>query len=285
MTDLNKFNSKSGFDFDLNNITSKIRLDFDTNVSGDPSNYILGINSNQTEFVLIDPNELTNTNITENTLDLSILDTGNLGNVRHYVFEKIVDPSVVGCSNCDSTTDVYSKFVKTGDVPNINQEIIAEFEISPSALHTLEVELVGHRKICNESGQCFDSWNKLTESFTPKKLIGNVPYPEERQLKELQNSFIDYTCCPCCDAERDHQRGIITLEQRDTICDNSNVYMRLTSAYPTFFDYCNNMRMEVLDETSSQSSLFSICDLIESSKKNYGTQINTLLSNCSRNII
>jgi hypothetical protein len=88
MTDLNKFNSKSGFDFDLNNITSKIRLDFDTNVEN-PKNYILGINDTQDQFILVDPNELTNTNIIENTLDLSVLEQGYFGDVNHYVFEKL----------------------------------------------------------------------------------------------------------------------------------------------------------------------------------------------------
>jgi hypothetical protein len=144
---------------------------------------------------------------------------------------------------------------------------------------------VGHRKICDESGNCYNTWNTLDESYLPQKLISNVSYPLDKQLKELQNSFIDYSCCPCCDAERDYQNGVITIETRNTICENSNTYIKSNSIYPTFFDYCYNMKMEVLEETSSVSSYYSICDLIESSKKVYGNQINPLLSNCSKDII
>ena len=40
-----------GFELNIDNVLSKIRLDFDTNVEN-PQNYILGINSEQNQFVL-----------------------------------------------------------------------------------------------------------------------------------------------------------------------------------------------------------------------------------------
>ena len=277
--DLNKFNSKSGFDFDVNNITSKIRLDFDTNVEN-PENYILGINQEQTQFILIDPDQLTNTNITDNTLDLNVLQDGNIAKVKHYVFEKLINPSTVGCLNCDATTDIDAAFIQTGELPILDNEIIAEFEISPSALHTLEIDLVGHRKICDDSGNCYSSWNTSGEEYLPKKLISKPPYPTTDLQKELQNSFIDYTCCPCCDAEKDYQSAKITLVQRNTICESSNVYIKSTSQFPTFHNYCHGVYTTVLTETSPTASLLNICDLIQSSRDTYGTQIDTTLKNC-----
>ena len=280
MTDLNKFNSKSGFDFDLNNITSKIRLDFDTNVEN-PTNYILGINDTQDQFILVDPNELTNTNIIENTLDLSVLEQGYFGDVNHYVFEKLINPATVGCSNCDSSTDVNELFLKTGNIPTINNEVIAEFEISPSAIHTLEIDLVGHRKVCDDSGNCYDTWNTLGEEFIPKKLIATPPYPNTVIDREFENAFIDYSCCPCCEAEYSYQQGLISIEKRNEICETSNVYIKSTVAFPTFYDYCHNLRYNTILETNQVGSTSSICDLIESSKYTYGTQIDTTLSHCS----
>ena len=137
----NKFNSEFGYDLQVD--TAKISIDFDTNV-GNPVNTVLGHNG--TQFILVDQNLLDSTNATL-TNDLSGDDGTRKGTVKTYVFEKLVDPSIVGCANCDSNTDVYNNFIIGGALPIINREIIAEFEIEPEAYHSLEIDLVGHRRV------------------------------------------------------------------------------------------------------------------------------------------
>ena len=137
----NKFNSNYGYNLQVD--TAKISIDFDTNV-GNPVNTILGHDG--TQFILIDQNSLDSTNTTL-TNDLGGDDGTRKGTVKTYVFEKLVDPSVVGCANCDSNTDVYNTLIINGELPIINREIIAEFEIEPEAYHSLEIDLVGHRRV------------------------------------------------------------------------------------------------------------------------------------------
>jgi len=196
----NKFNCKSGFELNIDNVLSKIRLDFDTNVLF-PDNYILGINDEQTQFVLIDPGVVNNTNQTDTTLDLATLSIGMLGKVNHYVFEKLIDPSLVGCSNCDASTDIKNKFIETGKLPIINREVIAEFEVNPNAIHNLEIELVGHRRICDDNGNCFDKWTE-SQNLETAKLVVNSQALTGLTLNNKESHFniIDYSCCPFCDA-------------------------------------------------------------------------------------
>jgi len=137
----NKFNSNYGYNLEVD--TAKISIDFDTNV-GNPVNTILGHDG--TQFILIDQNSLDSTNTTL-TNDLSGDDGTRKGTVKTYVFEKLVDPSIVGCANCNSGTDVYNELIVNGELPIINREIIAEFEIEPEAYHSLEIDLVGHRRV------------------------------------------------------------------------------------------------------------------------------------------
>jgi hypothetical protein len=137
----NKFNSEAGYDLQVD--TAKISIDFDTNV-GNPVNTVLGHNG--TEFILVDQNLFDSTNVTP-TSTLGTDNGTNKGTVKTYVFEKLVDPSVVGCANCDSNTNVYDDLIVNGELPIINREIIAEFEIEPEAYHSLEIDLVGHRRV------------------------------------------------------------------------------------------------------------------------------------------
>jgi len=137
----NKFNSNYGYNLEVD--TAKISIDFDTNV-GNPINTILGHNGSQ--FILVNKNLLDSTNTTL-TNDLSGDDGNRKGTVKTYVFEKLVDPSIVGCANCNSGTDVYNDLIMTGQLPIINREIIAEFEIEPEAYHSIEIDLVGHRRV------------------------------------------------------------------------------------------------------------------------------------------
>ena len=171
---IDKFNSTSGFEFDIDNIISKIRLDFDTNVI-DPTNYLLGVDETQSKFILVSPNSLQSTNSYITNMDLKIRSNDIVGSVNNYVFGKMINPSTVGCSNCDSTTDIQSAFIDTGKIPNINKEVIGEFEISPNASHTFEIDLIGHRKICDETGNCYDSWYD-GDPVTHKDLVIQV-YP------------------------------------------------------------------------------------------------------------
>ena len=115
----NKFNSNYGYNLEVD--TAKISIDFDTNV-GNPVNTILGHNGSQ--FILVNKSLLDSTNTTL-TNDLSGDDGTRKGTVKTYVFEKLVDPSIVGCANCDSGTDVYNDLIMTGQLPIINREIIA----------------------------------------------------------------------------------------------------------------------------------------------------------------
>ena len=275
----NPFNSKSGFEFDINNIVSKIRLDFDTNV-GSPQNYMLGINESQTEFILIDPDSLTNTNVVDTTLDLEILNGIKYGKVANYIFEKLVDPSVVGCSNCDKNTNVRDKFIASGELPILNREVIAEFEVSPSAIHSLEINLIGHRKVCDDSGNCFESPNTNDYRYSPIALNAKPSWPTNNTW---QHTFIDYSCCPCCDAKKDYDNGIITLTKRNEICEASNIYITPNVSYPTFLNYCSQFKNPTMLENSNILVSLSHCELIENTKKIYGTEIDPTLLKCSDN--
>lgn len=295
----NKFNSKSGFEFNIDNVVSKIRLDFDTNVEN-PNNYILGLNAEQTEFVLIDPNLINNTNQTENTFDLAIQDFGFVGKVNNYVFEKLVDPSIVGCSNCNADSVISELFTETGDLPIINREVIAEFEINPNAVHSLEIELVGHRKICDDSGNCFnDSQNWMTDYISeydylqtkPLYITGATNISNSSALntetKKSLFNFIDYSCCPCCDAYSLFLNGDIEQSEYETICENSNKYIKIDGVSVTSFSlYCTNPVIKYVDEfeQSKEPDLIrtiSMCELIEKSEQNYGSGIDSTLLNCS----
>jgi len=287
----NKFNSKSGFELDINNVLSKIRLDFDTNVEY-PLNYILGINAEQDGFILIDPNQLTNTNQVENTLDLAILDNNMLGNVKHYVFEKLIDPSVVGCSNCDEITNVKTVFTDTGNLPILNRDVIAEFEVNPNAVHSLEVDLVGHRKICNESGNCFDNWTTDTLQIPSGYKLSVSSDALSEMVKEEREAtfpFIDYSCCKCCEAT-DYYGDLyfnqqITAEQfgnyLTAACNNSNLYTEIDGVIiQSFADYCGSSR-DVYNQQTGLLESISMCGLILNTKNNYGSGIDTSLVNCS----
>jgi hypothetical protein len=287
----NKFNSKSGFELDINNVLSKIRLDFDTNVEY-PLNYILGINAEQDGFILIDPNQLTNTNQVENTLDLAILDNNMLGNVKHYVFEKLIDPSVVGCSNCDEITNVKTVFTDTGNLPILNRDVIAEFEVNPNAVHSLEVDLVGHRKICNESGNCFDNWTTDTLQIPSDYKLSVSSDALSEMVKEEREAtfpFIDYSCCKCCEAT-DYYGDLyfnqqITAEQfanyLTSACNDFNLYAEVDGVIiQSFADYCGSSR-DVYNQQTGLLESISMCGLINNTKNNYGSGIDTSLVNCS----
>jgi len=158
-----KFNSQTGYSADINNITSKVRLDFNTNVIN-PKNAILGVDETATEFVLLD-NSLLPTIGTDNTnynANLSSFNRDHEGTVKTYVFEKLINPSVVGCENCGSKAQYYPTGVNSSGqitddrvLPVINKDVIAEFEILPEAYHSFEIDLVGHRRVCDDSGNCF----------------------------------------------------------------------------------------------------------------------------------
>jgi hypothetical protein len=158
-----KFNSQTGYSADINNITSKVRLDFNTNVVN-PTNAILGVDDTCTEFVLLD-NSLLPTIGSDGTnynANLSSFNKDHEGTVRTYVFEKLIDPSVVGCENCGDKAQYYPTGVNSSGqitddrvLPVINKDVIAEFEILPEAYHSFEIDLVGHRRICDDSGNCF----------------------------------------------------------------------------------------------------------------------------------
>jgi len=158
-----KFNSQTGYSADINNITSKVRLDFNTNVIN-PKNAILGVDETATEFVLLD-NSLLPTIGTDNTnynANLSSFNRDHEGTVKTYVFEKLINPSVVGCENCGSKAQYYPTGVDSSGqiiddrvLPVINKDVIAEFEILPEAYHSFEIDLVGHRRVCDDSGNCF----------------------------------------------------------------------------------------------------------------------------------
>jgi len=161
-----KFNSQTGYSADINNITSKVRLDFNTNVIN-PTNAILGIDETATEFVLIDSSKIsTSTTDGIKNTNLSTLNGTMNGNVKTYVFEKLIDPSVVGCENCGDMAQYYPTGVNSSGqitdisvLPIVNKDVIAEFEISAEAYHSFEIDLVGHRRICDDSNKCYSDTN------------------------------------------------------------------------------------------------------------------------------
>jgi hypothetical protein len=171
-----KFNTQTGYQLNLNNTTSKIRLDFDTNVIN-PENSVLGTTEDCKEFVLINPNLIGQTDSNGfRSLDVSTSNGVQTGSVKHYVFEKLVNPNVVGCENCgnkrkytpDGVNSTTGLIENLNVLPVINKEVVAEFEISPEAYHSLEIDLVGHRRICDDSGNCF--YEEIPQNST----FGNV---------------------------------------------------------------------------------------------------------------
>jgi len=159
----NKFQSQTEYSFNVDNVTSKIRLDFDTNVVN-PKDAVLGIDKTATQFILLDQSQVPGlgTNVSYSP-DLSVLSSSHTNSVKEYVFEKLIDPSVVGCENCgdkrkytpSTGVDSSGQITNTSVIPIINKEVIAEFQIEPEAYHSFEIDLVGHRTICDGSGNCF----------------------------------------------------------------------------------------------------------------------------------
>ena len=159
----NKFQSQTDYSFNIDNTTSKIRIDFDTNVV-DPTNSVLGIDKDATQLILLDQSQVpglgTNTTAAINLSSSS--GSIHFGDVKEYVFEKLIDPSVVGCENCgdkrkytpSTGVDSSGQITDTSVLPIINKEVIAEFEIQPEAYHSFEIDLVGHRTLhaLNASG-------------------------------------------------------------------------------------------------------------------------------------
>ena len=274
----NKFNSEAGYDLQVD--TAKISIDFDTNV-GNPVNTVLGHNG--TQFILVDQNLLDSTNATL-TNDLSGDDGTRKGTVKTYVFEKLVDPSVVGCSNCDSNTDVYNNFIIGGALPIINREIIAEFEIEPEAYHSLEIDLVGHRRVGVDG---IGSYNSYIDSATPKAVTtpsdlhisgdATTGFPPYRSLNpdilEANHPFLDYSCCPCCDAIESGDPAA------ETICNNSSQYF-ITPA-TTYYDYCAVTTRKYLDSVRNRIENITQCELLNRTKEKYGFLPNTTLPNCN----
>ena len=180
-----KFNTQTGYNLDVNNITSKIRLDFDTNLNVDVQDAVLGLDPTSANFVLIDQSLVTQTD-TDGFISTNIGTTNGSrsGSVKNYVFEKLIDPSVAGCENCGSEAKYIPEGVgSSGDIqsldvlPIVNKQVIAEFEVSPEAYHSLEIDLVGHRRVCNDSGNCFieniETPSELGAELTP---IYNKPW-------------------------------------------------------------------------------------------------------------
>lgn len=178
----NKFTSQTKYEFDLDSALSKIRFDFDTNVGTNPTNSVLGLDSDSVGFVLLDQSLITGAGG-----NLKTSTTTNDLNVKTYVFEKTVDPSVVGCENCGPSAKYFPVGVATsasgsvlkGDItdpdvlPVINKEVIAEFEIEPEAYHSFEIDLIGNRRICNDSGKCFTEDLKVSKQEIDKGATGD----------------------------------------------------------------------------------------------------------------
>jgi hypothetical protein len=178
----NKFTSQTKYEFDLDPALSKIRFDFDTNVGTNPTNSVLGLDSDSVGFVLLDQSLITGAGSNLKTSTAS-----NDLNVKTYVFEKTVDPSVVGCENCGANAKYFPLGVATstagsvlkGDItdpdvlPVINKEVIAEFEIEPEAYHSFEIDLIGNRRVCNDSGNCFTEDLKVSKQEIDKGATGD----------------------------------------------------------------------------------------------------------------
>lgn len=199
----NKFESQYGYSFDINNTTSKILFDFNTNVV-DPTNSVLGVNNTATEFILLDESQVpglgTNATVSSN-LAITGGATGDIrGSVKQYVFEKLIDPSVVGCENCGdkrkytpTDVDASGNITDSSVLPIINKDVIAEFEIEPEAYHSFEIDLVGHRRICDDSGNCFtENVNEAagTTNVNKRSWFSTFVYNSDGTLKTSEANTI-----------------------------------------------------------------------------------------------
>jgi hypothetical protein len=321
-----KFNSQTGYSADINNITSKVRLDFNTNVVN-PTNAILGVDETATEFVLIDSSKIsTSTTDGIKNTDLNTLNDTINGNVKTYVFEKLIDPSVVGCENCGDMAQYYPTGVNsTGQItdisvlPIVNKDVIAEFEISAEAYHSFEIDLVGHRRICNDSNKCYSDTNflnnyptqlvffsslndidskellsaysykiKTTDKFPPY----NAPSLMSDDLSKANHHVIDYSCCKCCSYFEDYMTNKITKQQAEQKCAESNLYK--TGPVP-FFSYCTRARttqstpgqnltnfsiVNLKPDSNTIETNLSHCDLINKKLEQFGSFPNPRLPQC-----
>jgi hypothetical protein len=306
-----KFNSQTGYSADINNITSKVRLDFNTNVIN-PTNAILGVDETATEFVLIDSSKIsTSTTDGIKNTNLSTLNGTMNGNVKTYVFEKLIDPSVVGCENCGDIAQYYPTGVNSSGqitdisvLPIVNKDVIAEFEISAEAYHSFEIDLVGHRRICDDSNKCYSDrnfWNNYRGQVLPndyrtffsslnneksKELLSAYPYKIKTtdkfppynapslmsgDLSKANHHVIDYNCCKCCSYYEDYLAGTLTILQAEKKCQDSNSYYGIDSQ---FYNYCTKSMGSVQD-VGLNLTKFSIDDLKPNSKT-----IDTDLSHC-----